>query len=97
MTPGHLIARLQFTFHSDEDLDHLKNAWWQLVATLKLFNLVIETLFKNFNTILEGLFQFFNVRHHLIIGDHNLAPLSRCERRQHVFRNHFPSLNSLGA
>ena len=39
---GHLVARLQFALHRDEDLDHLHHAGRQLVAALQLFDLALE-------------------------------------------------------
>jgi uncharacterized membrane protein len=39
---GHLVAGLQLALHRDEDLDHLHHAGRQLVAALKLLDLVLE-------------------------------------------------------
>ena len=42
MPAGHLVAGLQLALHRDEDLDHLHHARRQLVAALKLLDLVLE-------------------------------------------------------
>ena len=46
MASGHLVARLDFPLHGDEDLDHLHHAGWQFIAALQLLDLVKEARFK---------------------------------------------------
>src|SRR5260221_3387591 len=84
MTAGHLVARLQLALHRNEDLDHFHDARRQLVATLQLFDLVLETLLESTDRFVELLLQRLDLDHALAVLHTDLAPLARREFRQHL-------------
>src|SRR6476620_2112879 len=72
---GHLVAGLDLALHRDEDLDHLHHAGRQFVATLQLFDLVEEALFKALLRFVVLLPHRLDFAHQLVVGRSEQPPL----------------------
>ena len=74
MTPGHLVAGLQFTLHRDEDLDHLQHARRKLIAPLQLLTTIFELLDDQLDGIVILHLDRFKIALELVIGNGDFPP-----------------------
>src|SRR6185369_1728183 len=75
VTAGHLVTGLDLALHRDEDLDHLHHAGRQFVATLQLFDLVEEALFKALLRFVVLLPHRLDFAHQLVVRRGKHPPL----------------------
>ena len=95
MTSGHLVTRLDLPLHGNEDLDHLHHARRQVIATLQLVDLVVETGLELLHGLVELLLYAFQFVIHLVVLDDELLPLARRVFGQQVFSNPAAFLDAL--
>mmetsp|Transcript_2825 Transcript_2825/g.3730 ORF Transcript_2825/g.3730 Transcript_2825/m.3730 type:complete len:450 (-) Transcript_2825:1173-2522(-) len=97
VTSSHFITWLNFTFHSNEDFDHLHHTRRQIVATTDFFNLVFKTGVQSTFLCFVLLVQRLNDLCVLLVFQCEHPPLTTAQAVQQLFGDDRTCLDAFGA
>src|ERR1700678_1614562 len=97
MASRHLVAGLDLTLHSDEDLGHFHHARRQLVTALQLLDLVEEAAFQRLLRLVVLLAHRFDLRHRLVGLEREAPPLRARLLLEQRLVQHLILLEALGS